>query len=235
MTAAAGPQPIVELAVFARLDFGCAIDYTWKAPPLIDALAGIEEKKLAEYPDPPRARQLRRVEQLKLNRLFPALVSQGCLFIMCSLFEGFVFQLAAEAQKFVKTRIDQTPGKGVMRWVTYLRRAGVDTWGISPWPQVDAALKIRNCLTHAQGTVRLSKDSAELHRIVRSRTFLEPRHRQQPLQNPVVEVEITKSLLGERLEITSRYAWLAGSYLRDYFSNLCRATATCMKAYNQPT
>jgi hypothetical protein len=228
MQATADLSPIVELAVFAQFDFNYAIDYVWKAPTLIEALAQIEEEKLREYGD--RARELRQMEQLKLKRLFPALVSQGNLFVVCSLLEAYVLQLATESQKFVESRLDETAGKGITRWLTYLRRIGVETQGVHPWPQVDAALKIRNCLMHAQGALRLSKDATEIRRIVRSRTFLELRLRKRDLRHPVVDVEIVKSVLGDRLEITNGYSWLAGGYLRDYFSNLCQTTAARIKA-----
>jgi hypothetical protein len=230
MQATADLSPIVELAVFAQLDFNYAIDYVWKAPTLIEALTKIEGDKLREYSDPSRARELRRMEQLKLKRLFPALVSQGNLFVVCSLFEAYVLQLATESQKFVDSRLDETAGKGITRWLTYLRRIGVETQAVSPWPQVEAALRIRNCLIHAQGALRLSKDETEIRRIVKSRTFLELRLRKRSLRHPVVRVEIVQSALGDRLEITNGYSWLAGAYLRDYFSNLCQRTAARIKA-----
>jgi hypothetical protein len=176
MQVSADLRPSVELDVFAQLDFNYAIDYVWKAPTLIEVLTNIEEEKLRGNNDQSRARGFRRMEQLKLKRIFPALVSQGSLFVVCSLFEAYVLQLATEAGRFVKHRLDERAGKGITRWLTYLRRVGVDTH-LSLWPQVDAALKIRNCLMHAQGALRLSKDATEIQRIVKSRTFLDLRHR----------------------------------------------------------
>jgi len=226
-------KPIIELAVFAQMDFNFSADYIWKAPTLIEALSEIEERKLKAFRDPHRARELRRMEQLKLKALFPTFVAQGSLFLVCSLLESYVLQLAAEVQEILKHSLDRAAGSGITKWLTYLRRIGVDTSGIFLWPQVDAALKIRNCLAHAQGAIQLSKDETEIRRIVKSRTFLKAEHRKRASTHPPVEVEIVKSALGDRLEITNGYSWLAASYLRDYFSDLCLATHTIVKAKSE--
>jgi hypothetical protein len=136
-------------------------------------------------------------------------------------FERYVLQLAMEVEKVVKIPVDQTVGKGIARWLAYLRRAGVVNTSCVPlWPQVDAAFKIRNCLMHAQGFLRLSKKGdAEIRRIVKSGTFLEPQHRKKR-QRPFEEIKIVKSRIGDRLEITNEYSYLVAVYLRDYFGNL---------------
>jgi len=200
-------KPIVELAETAQWVFNDVLDYVWKAPKLIEALAKIEEEKLAIYG--PDAREDRWREQLKLKNIFPPLVSQGNLFVVCSLFEYYVMQLAMEVEKIVQHPMDRTAGKGITRWLTYLRNVKViDTYSFPLWPKVEAAFKIRNCLVHAQGALRFSKNAPEIHHIVKSGIFLK-------------ELKIVKSILGDRLEITNEYSYHIAVYLRDYFSNLC--------------
>lgn len=235
MAATANLDPIVELVAFAQLEFNHAIDYVWKAPALIETLAKEEEDKLKGKANRSRARVLRLWEQVKLKQIFPEFVAQGGLFLVCSLFEARVLQLAVEMRRTLGLT-ERRPGKGVTSWLNYLHdHVGVDKSSIPPWSQVDAAFKIRNCLMHAQGAIQLSRDATEIRRIVASGTFLVDGHKKRLSANPVAEVEIKETVLGERLVISNGYSWLVGSYLRDYFSNLCQATELCAKTRHRQT
>ncbi len=212
-----GPRTIDALIGAAHWEFKWALDYVWKAPTLIEQLTKIEEEKLKYYTG--KLRSYRWFNDIKpLRDAFPVLLSHGNLFAVSSLFEMYVLQLATLAQQSSRPRLDETKGYGVGRSLAYLRRIGVGTNGIALWPQVDAALKVRNCLVHARGILLYSREALELRRIVKNRTFLRLEHRGATASKVV---RITKSGLGDRVAITNEYSWLACAYLRDYFMGLC--------------
>jgi hypothetical protein len=92
--------------------------------------------------------------------------------------------------------------------------------------QVDAALKIRNCLMHASGLLAHSRDAEELRRILKSGTFLLREHRKEKGLLRIVETGV-----GQRLQVANDYPWLLSSYLRDFFLDLCQlATASASGA-----
>jgi len=213
-----------EVVGNAYFDFDNALDYVWKAPTLIEELTKIESKKLKRNSDPETRVWRWIVETEKLRVFFPEMVAHGNMFAVCSLFEVHLLYLCAELQKHTRYRIDGCPGQGIGRWLAYFRRVGVDTTKLSLWPQVAAALKIRNCLMRAKGALQHSRDAPEIRRIVARRTFLTEAHRRPSrTKSDSVRVEVCSDEIGDRLEISNGYAWLACAYLHDYFVTLGNA------------
>jgi len=114
-------------------------------------------------------------------------------------------------------------GQGTQKALGILRQLGIDTSRTERWPQVDAALKIRNCLMHASGLLEESRDKDELRRLVKSRSYFSPAHRKRITERDGGYVAIVQTSLGERLQITNDYSWLVGSYLYSYYEELCNA------------
>jgi hypothetical protein len=214
------PSTIETLIGAAYWEFNWAIDYVWKAPTLIERLTDIENQKLKHYTGNARLTRWSR-EMAPLKYAFPKFLSHGNLFAVTSLFEMYVLRLATFAERSAKPRLCETKGNGVARSLAYLRRVGIDTNGIVPWPQVDAALKVRNCLVHAGGILQFSRDVLELRRIVKSQTFFTPKHRGTSSSR---RVRLIKSELGYRVSITNEYVFVVCAYLRDYFMALCDET-----------
>ncbi len=213
------PSAIDSLGWGAQLDFDDAADFIWKTPTLIEHQTEIEKAKLYQYfPDDVRMRLLRwRLESRKLEKIFPSLMSTGNVFIVVSLFEMYALRLCLLTQTFSEASLRGTKGQGISRTFEYLRGTGIDHGSCRLWTQVDAALKIRNCLMHASGFLAQSRDEKDLRRILKSGTFLPREHR-----NSKDMVQIAETDLGQRLQITNEYPWLLCCYLRDFFLEMCQ-------------
>ncbi len=223
---------IDRLALVASREFTFAADYVWKAPMLIEQLTSIELNKLARYPNDSKARDFRwEMESMKLRGLYPALLSHGNLFAVCSLFEMYLLQLATDLQPFMKHRLDDTSGQGIARCLAFIRRIGIDANKIELWPQVDAAVKVRNCLMHARGILLYSRHACEIRRMVKNRTFLTREHRKAGVvgADALPRVEIVRSRLGDWLEITNGYSWIVCGYLYNYLLSLCDASKEALR------
>ncbi len=214
----------------AHLGFDDTLDFIWKAPEFIALQEQIEQRKLEEECDDIRGFRW-ALESRKLYRVFPMLMATGNLFTSTSLFEIYLLQLA----KVLEMRTGQPingRNQGVTRYLDYLRSLRVDTSAPALWPQVNAALKIRNCLMHASGLLTDSRDRVDLQRIVSGKIYLSTRHRSRSVEEEGHMVAILHTPFGERLQITNYYAWLQTSYLRDYFLDICeRAAAMTGEAF----
>jgi len=221
MTTAKIIAPIHALETTIRLEFDHALDYVWKAPQLIESLV---TKELNAYPADSDVRQLRwRWESEKLYGTFPRLMSHGNLFAACSLFEVCLLRLVTSLQNQTGRELDQSNAQGVTRWLAFLRSFGIEPDKCLLWPQVDAAIKIRNCLVHAMGLLQHIRNSSEIRRIVESGIFLATEHRRtlSVEDEATARVGIKLTDLGDTLEINNAYSWIVLAYFRDYLLNLC--------------
>ncbi len=148
-------------------------------------------------------------------------MSAGNVFTVVSLFETYLLRLCLLIQALSGARLGDTKGQGIPRALEYLRHTGIEGTRLQLWTQVDAALKIRNCLMHASGFLTHSRDAKELRRILKSGTFLPQKHRKNKGIIQIVETD-----LGQRLQIANEYPWLLSSYLRDFFWDLCQLAKT---------
>jgi len=218
-------QRIDILAESAGFEFYYAADFFWKAPSLLKQQKSIEISKLFEYfpTDVESRRERWQHESRKLEKTFPFLMATGNLYTITSLFEVYVLRLLHIVEKHCNKSLKEIRGQGIQRYFLYLHSIGVETTDLPLWPQVDAAIKIRNCLMHASGILSSSRDEKELRRITASGTFLTSEHRRKRGQAPE-EVRIIRDDNGDRLQVANDYAWLLSAYFRDYFLDLCQTT-----------
>jgi hypothetical protein len=204
----------------AHWHFDSVADYIWKTPEFLELQERIELEKLAEFGDYPAARDLRwQIESHRLYVVFPTLMATSNLFTVMSLLEFYLLRLVVICGESTGVVLDTVPGQGVQRLLNYLRRLQIDPTQVTYWPQIDAGLKLRHCLMHANGLLLHSRQQRELRRIVQSRTYLAAAHRRSvPEDN--THVTIVSSSLGERLKVHNQYPWILSSYVRDYVSVL---------------
>lgn len=203
----------IKLAVVAHDEFGDAADYIWKAPRLIESERNDELAKLPAYfPSNPELAELRwEHESKKLENTFPYLMSRGNLFSVASLYEAYLILLAKNIEEETGLELHSAPGQGVSRINNYFKIIGLNYFTIKLYHQVEAALKIRNCLVHASGILSWSKEDKVIRQILASTTFLSRDHRDRRKKNKanINEVNIVTSSSGDHLEITNEYSWLA--------------------------
>lgn len=209
------------IANTAYSEFCDVADYIWKTPRFIETEFEDEIQKLPV--DPELARLRWGFESKKLKQVFPFLLATGNLLSVTSLFEIYLLRLSKELEKITGNDLHSVRGQGVQRVFNFLKACRIKHDSISLWPQIDAAIKIRNCLSHASGLLEWSHDDNELRRIVKSGTFLskDTRKRQQEVPDGLDEVIIYTSDFGDRIQISNNYSFLSCSYYRDFFIELC--------------
>jgi len=204
--------------------FSDITDFFWKSPSLIETQEKIELEKLRDYysPEASVTRDLRwQGESRKLYHVFPFLLATGNLFTIVSLFEVHLLYLAKLVENHHTAMLSQTQAEqGVRKVLKYLRQVGADPSQLVLWPQVDAALKIRNCFMHASGLLAWAREEQELRRIVQSRTYYSREQRQKNKKKSLI-VAIAETPLGDRIQITNEYPWWLTIYFRDYLVELC--------------
>jgi len=222
-----GVNNIHELADAIRQEISDIGDYIWKTPRFIENEYEIEAKKLSAYfPDDPELAGLRwKRETRKLDRVFPFLNATSNLFSATSVFEVYLLRIAKEVENTSSVQLKSFRGNGIQRVFAMLKDIGVELHKIELWPQINAALTIRNCLMHASGLLDWSRDEKEIRRIIKSSNFLSKDHRQRRrnLDRECDEVVIYQFDLGDRIEISNEYAHLVCFYYRDFFVELCEA------------
>ncbi|WP_340679607.1 hypothetical protein [Paraglaciecola sp.] len=119
--------------------------------------------------------------------------------------------------------LNSDKGQGVSKINNYFKIVGLEFKSVHLFEQVDAALKIRNCLFHASGILDWCKKPEQVVGIVDNLTFLSEAHRQRrkASDKKANEVIINTTKFGRRLEIINDYSFLVANYLRDYFVGLC--------------
>lgn len=219
-----------ELAERAYREFTDVSDYIWKSPRLIEHETELEVKKLHTYfPNDQKHAKIRwHFESNKLNSVFPYLIAIGNLFSVMSLFEAYLLLLASELEKRTSIPTKSARGQGVNRLFNYFKDIGINLDQVEPYAQVEAAIKIRNCLTHASGLLTWSIEKQELKRLQKSGTYLSKEHRslRKNKGGEYDEVRIVTSGLGERLQVNNEYAFVVSGYLRDFFIGLCQSATS---------
>jgi len=216
---------IQKLSKTAQIEFSDSSDYIWKSPRLLQKEHEIELDKLSKYfPGRPDLAELRwKFESEKLNSIFPYLISTGNLYSVTSLFETYLLRLSKELEKGLSKNLSEYKGQGFQRIFKFLKDANPNIEKSVLRQQVDAAIKIRNCLAHASGLLPWSRNEAELRQIKEKSIFLSKEHRDRNVgNNDFFEmVSIVPSWLGDRIQITNQYSWTVCIYFREFFVDLC--------------
>lgn len=214
-----------NLGVRAEREFVYVSDFIWKAPRLINHERKLELSKLDRYfPNHPELKERRWImESHKLDHTFPYLIAVGNLFSVVSLFESYLLLLASELQPHVTAQLRDVKGQGVSRLFKFFRLAGMSPERIPLHEQVQAAIKIRNCLTHASGMLDWSRENDDLRKIQSTGAYLSPEHRKMRLDKgrEFDEVLLGESAFGDRLIVDNQYCYVLCNYLHNYFSALC--------------
>ena len=154
-----------ELAIYARIEFEGVSDYIWKDPRLIEHETELELQKLPLYfPNDPQIAALRwHRESEKLTRVFPYLIAAGNLFSVVSLFESYLLLLGGNLQNHSGIPLDSVKGQGATRLFNYFKKIiKLPPDAVPLYEQVQAAVKIRNCLAHASGMLAWSRERGAL-------------------------------------------------------------------------
>lgn len=214
-----------SLDVRAKREFVDVSDFIWKAPRLIDHERKLELSKLDYcFPNHPELKERRwKMESHKLDHTFPYLIAVGNLFTAVSLFESYLLLLAGKLQPHATVQLCDVKGQGVSRLFKFFRLVGMSPERMPLHEQVQAAIKIRNCLTHANGMLAWSRENNDLRKIQFTGTYLSPEHRKMRLDQgrEFDEVLLGESALGDRLIVDNQYCHVLCSYLYTYFSALC--------------
>jgi len=227
MTNASSPLScqLGKLAKQAQMEFTAASDYIWKSPRLIEHETKLELEKLPVYfPNDPQTAKLRwEFESRNLTKVFPYLIAVGNLFSVASLFETYLLLLGSKLQDHSGLPLESVKGQGVAKLFAYFKELGIPPNSVPLYEQVQAAIRIRNCLAHASGMLAWSRDNKELRRLQASGAYLSREHRDMRIARGGAfdEVRITKSSVGDRLHISNGYSFTVASYLQQYFVALC--------------
>lgn len=166
-------QKLDLMILRAKQEFNDVGDYIWKIPRFVESEYQVELQKLSSYfPDEPDLAKIRwKLESRKLEATFPFMISSGNIFSLTSLFEVYMLMLAKEVDSVAKVELNKTRGQGINKVFSFLKTCNIELNKLILWPQIDAAIKIRNCLMHASGLLDWSRDEEELRRIVKSSVF----------------------------------------------------------------
>lgn len=212
--------------------FNSLSDYIWKSPRLIESEEKLELAKLKDYfPDSidpienTRSMMLRRMrwrkEEHNLKTVFPDVMAVSNLFSVLSYLEFYCFQLCKEVEKNGQSKLSDTRGNGINKLFNFLRDSGIETNKISFWKQIGASIKIRNCLTHANGVVAWAqKDSVELKRIVSTGEYW-CRLDGMKIKDGEANVAIISGPYGEQLKIKNDYSFLVSGHAKLFFDQVC--------------
>jgi hypothetical protein len=209
-------------------EFSDISDYIWKAPNFIEQETKLEKRKLEAYfpltGDADKdafAISLRAIrwehESRKLYELFPQLLAVGNLYACLSVFEAYCLRLANLIERRSQHQVRTTGGRGIQKIFKFFSTAGVQHFKTDYALEMEAALKIRNCLIHSEGLLSWAQE-ASLRRIIGSGRFLSIEHleRRKRLGTPLDEVTIVTSELGDKITISNKYPHLLATYARWY-------------------
>ena len=195
-------------------------DYVWKSSDLIRHERRIEERKIeASDTSLVAVRELiaRRasIHDRRWNHTYPFMIGSGALFTVLSILESDLLSLAVIVDK-VHGGLNTTKGNGSEKLFRYFRSLGISPDSMKYYEQIKSAQKIRNCLTHAGGDLRLAKNETELRRIVESQTFISPKERTiKGKQNYVL---IGTYLYTDKIEISMEYPLQVCHYLKSFLN-----------------
>jgi len=204
-------------------EFSDLSDFIWKLPQFIETQEIIEREKLdAMFPvdGDDFTKKLREIrfylEFSKIYIKFPTHLAASTLFLASSFFEGWLIRIAKKFESELPISFNQIDGKGFKKLVNFFQRNGVDFNKFHHMPQIHAAIKIRNCLSHAYGFIDHSRDHVEIRRIIDRgifRTDDHPMPYDPETDSPLVK--IIPSDWGDSLTISPEYGFLASSYFHE--------------------
>jgi hypothetical protein len=220
----------VQIAREGMLEFDDVADFVWKIPNFLDAERALEKKKLQAYfplsgdPDQDKLAKFLRAarwshESHKLNNRFPELIGTGNLFIVLALFEAYCLKLVKLIEDRTEHRIHKVKGQGISRIFNFYSIVGIKHTTLPFFEQLDCALKIRNCLVHAEGLLSWSRDEVALRKIVQDRIFTEPKRRskERNKKSLSLRVSVVDGVTGDRIKITNDYVFDVVWYAKNYF------------------
>lgn len=218
-----------EIAYEAYFKFEDISDYVYKSQRLIEHETKSEIAKPDDYfPNDESMRELRwKLESTKLKNVFPDLISSGNLFNVLSILETYLMILALELEKNLNKQLLSSKGNGINRIFNFLRYLGINLEEKKYYHQINAAIKIRNCLLHANGMLAWSKDVIELKRIQQSVIYLSHDHRDNEKYN---KISIVNSVIGERIQIDNNYPFILCFYATEFIVDLCKSASELSSA-----
>jgi hypothetical protein len=213
------PYEIPELAAPAFWHFGDVLDVIWKAPDFIDAQREMELESLRCAGDSSNGHTRWHFEHRKLWGVFPGLLANANTFLVTSLLELHLRMILEQVSEGTPPK----PQRGIRETLSLLKHQGFRVEATNRWSQIDALIRIRNCLMHAAGVLHRSKDSDALEQLVTRRAYLAPTHAAEELGEETVR--IIEQRFGRRLVVNNMYAWLAAAYCREFIVELCGGDA----------
>jgi len=220
----------IDIARDALLEFGDVADFIWKVPNFLDTETALEKRKLKAYfpltgnPEQDElANMLRSArwshESHKLEHRFPELIATGNLFTVLALFEAYCLKLGKLIEQRTERSLLNVKGQGISRIFKFYSLVGIEYVSLPFFEQIDCALKIRNCLVHAEGLLSWSRDEVALRRSVRDRIFVDPgrRLKRDASRSNPREVSIVSDTTGDRIRVTNDYAFDVVWYAKNYF------------------
>jgi hypothetical protein len=217
------PLRLEQLATRASQEFADLSDFVWKAPNLVESERQIELSKLERYsPDDREGRETRwKAESHRLDHVFPYLIAVGNLFALLSVFESYMLALCVDLQSLTGNELNNVRGSGINRLFKFLRQVRIVPEDVPLYEQVNAAIRIRNCVVHASGVLSWSHNNDELREIQRTGVYLSPQDRTRPTAQRGEYVYLLPSSLGDRISVRNEYCFILSAYLRTYFVALC--------------
>lgn len=213
-------------------DFSALLDYIWKSPRFVEYEAELEERKLEEYfpeeeakSDPRIAlsRSFRRhFENEQIGR-FPRYIATSNLFLATSVFEHYLYAVCRGFERLSDCKIADQRGNGCERSFRFLEKAGLKPRSPRLYPQVDAALTIRNTLLHANGDLRLSRERQKVEDITKRKLFMERgREKNTGIVDDWGHDEVLISFDGDHININNFYSYRAAAQYREYLLDISK-------------
>lgn len=211
-------------------------DCIWKLNGQISDLRKDELSKLdAYFPEEGPDRALRwRLESRKLDYSFPLFLNYSFVTTTFALTEAFLIKTCELVHLITGSpiRVRQLAGSKLDRCFDYLRHfGGLDTNLLELYEPIKALSSIRNCIVHAAGFVRESRDDRELRQIISERKYLSKTHRlrrdeldKRDGKTRQPEIIIVEDHNAERLFLREDYAHVAGGYFRNLLFEIFEQT-----------
>jgi hypothetical protein len=225
--------PVSVLGQRIFQEFSGLLDYIYKTPRFVDEEKKRELRKLSDYypftgeterdAEAATMRSIRwSFEGAKIHQLFPNLMASSNLFLIISYHERSLRTLCVELAKEKNLPEDLLQGLPMNGLYKFLKEAGTDWWQASYSLEVEVARKFRNFLIHQGGILNNSKKSRDVCEYVDKRSYLPKTLRNQEFEkiwSPTNRIQ--KMELGEQLQVSNDYVWIAAVCFRDNVVELC--------------
>lgn len=214
--------------------FADLCDYLWKLPDFLETERRIERDKMADrYPESgdretaawhDHLRTLRFADEFtKLWGSFPRFMASSALLTVISQFEHQLLCIHRELEE-IGLAGERRRGGGIGASLAQVERIAGDRWPPPLLRPIQCGILFRNCLAHADGNVSLSRDAAELRRILRTREYC-PREQldRRPVADPRFDPGLASSRAGALLAVPMAYShWLSWA-ARECLLGICDA------------